>query len=124
MVAGDVGVSRLIVWRYDSAAATRSSFFKDGIQIATATDDCNGDFAFQSPWRFGRRLDGLFPWGGRLGEVRFYNCAKTDAEIWQMYDPPTRWELYRPVVPLWTGKSPIAARIPKPPAAYNNLAIY
>jgi len=39
---------------------------------------------------------------GRMGDLRIYNRALSDAEIWWLYDPRTRWELYAPVVPaVW-----------------------
>ncbi len=60
---------------------------------------------------------------GRIAEVRVYNRAMTDAEVWQLYAPETRWELYRPAV-WFMGAAVTAVRIPRPPAAYNTLAIY
>lgn len=33
---------------------------------------------------------------GCIIDVRIYNRALSAAEIWQLYDPATRWELYRP----------------------------
>jgi len=40
---------------------------------------------------------------GQISDARLYNRALTAAEIWQMYDPATRWELYKPVMPDMLG---------------------
>jgi hypothetical protein len=33
-------------------------------------------------------------WGGTISDVRVYNRALTDTEVWGLYDPVTRWDLY------------------------------
>lgn len=38
---------------------------------------------------------------GRISDVRFYNIAKTDAEVYEMYANP--WELYKPLIRRWLG---------------------
>jgi len=38
---------------------------------------------------------------GSIADVRIYNRALSDAEVWALYDPATRWELYQPVVPIF-----------------------
>ena len=64
---------------------------------------------------------------GKIGDVRIYNRALSPAEIWAMYDPATRWELYAPVMPsgmvyvsaaggwafnpVWTGRGVIGSSI-------------
>jgi len=40
---------------------------------------------------------------GQIADARIYNRALTAAEIWQLYDPATRWELYKPVMPDMLG---------------------
>lgn len=35
---------------------------------------------------------------GRLADVRIYNRVLTEAEVWRMWDPATRWELYQPAL--------------------------
>lgn len=41
-------------------------------------------------------------------EVRYYDRALSDAEIWSLYDPATRWDLYEPVAPPRFWSLPIA----------------
>lgn len=41
---------------------------------------------------------------GSIADVRFYNRALSPAEIYQLYDPATRWELYRPMRRMWQVK--------------------
>ena len=36
---------------------------------------------------------------GFMADIRIYNRALSAAEVWAMYDPATRWELYAPVMP-------------------------
>lgn len=38
--------------------------------------------------------DILYEFNGQIGPVSLYNRALLAAEIWQLYDPQTRWELY------------------------------
>jgi hypothetical protein len=33
-------------------------------------------------------------WIGQIAEIRIYNRALTDAEVWALYDPRSRWDLY------------------------------
>ena len=61
---------------------------------------------------------------GRIAEARIYDRPLTEMEVWQLYAPETRWELYSPVAWFIGGRAPDLARIPRPPAAYNTLAIY
>lgn len=37
-----------------------------------------------------------YGYNGRLADVRMYSRALNAAEMWSLYDPDTRWELYRP----------------------------
>lgn len=48
----------------------------------------------------------FFP--GRIADARIYNRALSPAEIYQLYDPATRWELYRPIQRMWQVKAPAA----------------
>jgi len=34
-------------------------------------------------------------WNGAIDDVRIYNRALSRAEVWAVYDPSTRWDLYR-----------------------------
>lgn len=44
-------------------------------------------------------------WKGKILDVRIYNRALSADEVWQLYDPATRWELYQPERRLWAGAS-------------------
>ena len=61
---------------------------------------------------------------GRIADARIYNRALTDTEVYQMYANP--WALYRPRIRRLQAMAiaPVAVWIPRPPAAYNILAIY
>ncbi len=46
--------------------------------------------------------DILYDFTGQIGPVSLYNRALSAAEIWSLYDPATRWELYQPPRPtVW-----------------------
>jgi len=55
----------------------------------------------------GQRGNGAYV-DGTIGDVRFYNRALSDAEVWQLYDQATRWELYQPVQPKFIVTIPVA----------------
>lgn len=38
---------------------------------------------------------GSYPFRGMMHEARVYNRALADDEVWQLYAPQTRWDLYR-----------------------------
>ncbi len=44
-------------------------------------------------------------YAGRIADARMYNRALSAAEVYQMYDPATRWELYRPQRRFWAVKA-------------------
>jgi len=44
--------------------------------------------------RIGSYSDGVRFFDGKMADIRLYNVAKSTAEIWQLYDPATRWQLY------------------------------
>ena len=43
---------------------------------------------------------------GLMGDVRVYDRALSDAEIWQLWAPQTRWGLYRPLLDSVVAKAP------------------
>lgn len=45
-------------------------------------------------------------WQGGLTDIRFYAGWKTDAEIGQLYNPATRWDLYAPIQRYWAAVIP------------------
>lgn len=48
------------------------------------------------------------PWTGQLADFRVRTCALSAAEIWRLYDPQTRWELYQPPRPTVWWMPPVA----------------
>lgn len=42
------------------------------------------------------------PIDGCLSDVRIYDRRLSASEVWQLYDPITRWELYKPQRSLWS----------------------
>lgn len=46
--------------------------------------------------RLGRLTPSLY-FDGNISDVRFYNRALRAAEVWQLYDPSTSWDLYYPL---------------------------
>jgi len=47
---------------------------------------------------------------GRIVEARLYNRALTDEEVWDLYAPQTRWQLYRPLRAMVEWFEPIPPR--------------
>jgi hypothetical protein len=65
-----------------------------------------------------------YTFDGTIYELRVYDRVLPAAEVWAMYKPDTRWELYEAPWRV-AARAPVGvARIPRPTAAYNNLAIY
>jgi hypothetical protein len=48
----------------------------------------------------GTTADILYEFNGQIGPVSLYNRALSEAEVWALYDPATRWELYQPARPM------------------------
>ena len=55
---------------------------------------------------------------GNMGELRGYSRALTDREIWQLYDPNTRYDLYLPIARPYSN---YVGAIASPPAAPTDL---
>jgi hypothetical protein len=54
--------------------------------------------------------DGTGRFTGLIADVRIYNRALTDAEVWALYDPRSRWDLYwQPNTRAYSFMSAIAA---------------
>jgi hypothetical protein len=94
--------------------------YTDGKQVGAVTDisAVNGSIFNTQHLRFGVFGTTQYYWGGRIADPRVYRRALTltDAEI--MYDPATRWDLYKPIIPqLW----PVGAAAATPPDAPTSL---
>ena len=56
--------------------------------------------------------DASYHAGGVIFDARIYNTSLTDQEVYQLYSPETRWDLYLPAAPPRFWSVPAAA----PPA--------
>ena len=70
---------------------------------ATTTTETLGGISWA-----GRRSDAFFA-PVSLADLRVYDRYLTRAEIWALYDPQTRWEMYRPLTRQVVGLAPAAA---------------
>ena len=83
-------------------------FYVNG--LATTTTAQSGAFGVgnDNTVLIGRRRDGNY-FKGLIGDLRIYNRALSAAEIWSLYAPQTRWDLYR--VTPFAGAPSIAATV-------------
>jgi hypothetical protein len=55
-------------------------------------------------------IGGISGWDGLIADVRIYKRALSDAEVWALYDPRSRWDLYwQPNTRAYSFMSAIAA---------------
>jgi hypothetical protein len=55
-------------------------------------------------------IGGISSWDGLIADVRIYKRALSDAEVWALYDPRSRWDLYwQPNTRAYSFMSAIAA---------------
>lgn len=83
-------------WQTVGGTSTHTMYL-NGRQVATSTAAQHTGVIAQMD--IGRRNDvgGVGnPFTGSVSDTRFYLRALSDAEIYQQWDPRTRWELYRP----------------------------
>lgn len=88
--ATDSGVSRTIAVVYDGDGVT---FYKDAQLLSRNTNYISGTIGAATTLTLGERGDGNWPYNGRLEEFRLYNRALSAAEVWQIWDPATRFDL-------------------------------
>jgi len=93
--------------------STRVSIFVNGLRDATTTTSVSAtldnpayNLLFGS--NQGNTGKGNYPFRGVVHEGRLYDRALSEDEIWQLWNPPTRWELYR-APQRFFGLSPAAA---------------
>lgn len=84
------GANTMLVGVFDG---TNAKAYQDGLSVLTTASSraasTNGDTTFG--------LSGSgepFASGGIVVEVRLYNYAWNDMQIWEAYSPETRWDLY------------------------------
>lgn len=92
----------LYEWRLAVAVFLSGSsrlLYVDGKLAATSTDACTPQSGeFDRTYIGGSMTEGTgfrFPFDGEIGEVRIYNRALTADDVYHMFDPATRWDLYR-----------------------------
>ena len=95
--------------RWTHAAATVSSLsvspaaelFVNGVSQGTDTGTLGetSRAGWDTDLRIGRPGASTRFYDGQLAEVRIYGRALTAAEVWALYDPRTRWDLYLPLQP-------------------------
>lgn len=80
--------------------STRVSVFVNGIQDATSTtsisatlDNPNYNLLIGSQQKGANKA--YYQFRGIIYEARIYNRALSEDEIYQLWNPPTRWDLYR-----------------------------
>jgi hypothetical protein len=76
-----------------SLTSASQALYVDGQASGTDNDLQDG---FLATTLLGRRDDDLSGFSGVIAETRIYNRVLTAAEWWALYDPRTRWDLYRP----------------------------
>lgn len=67
-------------------------------------------------WAAGSNAFQIAPWNGYradicVADLRIYDRELTPDEVWQLYDPATRWDLYQVPRRFWTLKGPPAAPV-------------
>lgn len=91
------GVWKHIVATYEGGGAI--NLYVDGNFIANGTDVDAFDIAVREV-QIGSGVGSGGPWRyfeGSLDDCRIYNRALTPIEVYQLYAPQTRWELYQPI---------------------------
>jgi len=86
------------------------SVYVDGRLVATDTSTQSTPYANGTGnVRIGERGDGGQDYIGYIGPVRLANRMWSAAEVYALYDPATRWELYQPVPRVFVvAKAPAA----------------
>lgn len=112
--APTAGVLYHVAATYDDNGDRKVRIFLNGLEVAY-TDQTAAIGALLDDSALDLTIGSLSPnfWymNGRIGDVRIYNRGLTDTEVWQLYDPPTRWELYQLPRRLWR----LGAIAPPPP---------
>lgn len=81
------------------ASSTSLELFVNGRYVSVDTTDSGANNLNINAAAIGRFGDSSpsFYHDGLIGDVRLYNRLLSDAEIWQLYNPATRWDLYQPI---------------------------
>ena len=79
--------------------------FIDGKQVGAVIDisGVNGEINNSQQFRLGIWGTTLYPFEEKIADARYYRRALNLFDAEAMYDPATRWDLYKPVLPtLWS----------------------
>lgn len=81
-----------------------STIYVNGVQSVSNTYS-GSMVAYATPLLFGANANlgknSTYCWNGMLADVRLYNRPLTDSEVFALYDPQTRWELYSNSYVIW-----------------------
>lgn len=90
-----------VVGVYDGAVLR---CYQDGRQIGATTNQTGLTRNSTTPINLGNVNGSGSGFRGRILDTRIYTRALTPEDVWQMFDPATRFELYQPVEPpkYWT----------------------
>lgn len=99
-----VGQARHVVARYrPSDGGSALKLFING-QLEATSNTADGSInSATANVLIGRREYSGFeePLNGAIWDARIYNRALTDAEVWSLYAPETRWQLYGAPKRIW-----------------------
>lgn len=98
------GVWAFIVITYDSSSISNdATFYRDGAAVALVADtnpaSGNADITTDVYALGNRPNDGARNWDGMIASFSIWDRILSAAEVRALYDPQTRWDLYRPVSP-------------------------
>lgn len=78
------------------------TIYKNGVFLSTTTASVGGSTVFGwTRFRIGGQGDSLEAYHGSVADGRVIQGQPSPSVIWQMYDPATRWDLYRPLRRFW-----------------------
>lgn len=93
--------------------SVRASIFVNGIRDATTTTSVpatlnNPNYNVLIGAGQGGANKAYYQFRGVIHEARIYNRALSEDEIWQLWNPPTRWDLYRSPIRFFGKAAPAA----------------
>lgn len=83
------------VWSHIAATYDGANIvgYLNGVQTGSPTA-YSGAIGTGGTMRMGAYGGGGFNWTGKMADVRVYNRALSAAEVWSLWAPQTRWDLY------------------------------
>jgi hypothetical protein len=87
---------------FTRTAGNLGNFYINGL-LDGAANQATGTNAPGTAMYIGNRATPNRGWDGYMFDLRFYNQVVIPSVIWQMANPPTVWDLYRPVARFWPG---------------------